>query len=174
MVIGYVIILYGSVIVISINIKPLFNFSFQNSNTWLFNCQIGHFNIESMEMNSLNAVIYITCKSWLTDSFESSIIWNSAWLMIISEQIVEVNNCSGVDQPLMPVGRFGKCLMLWFELIDNWFIIPRECQKITMFVFIKSLICADSIVEFWNGSVLGRWFCGDYFSGREESWLNGN
>ena len=35
-------------------------------------------NIESMEMNSLNAVVYITCKSWLADSFESSIIWNSA------------------------------------------------------------------------------------------------
>lgn len=103
MVVRYVIVFYGSVVVISVQVKSLSYFSFQNSNRWLLYGQVCHFDIETMEMNSLEAVANITGKSWLTDSFKTLIIWNCAGLMIISEQIVKVNDGSGVDHPFMPV-----------------------------------------------------------------------
>jgi len=171
MVAGYIVIFYRSIVVISIKIKSLSHFSFQDSNGWLLYSQVGHFDIETMEMNSLKAITHITCKSWLTNSFKPLIIWNGAALMIVSEQIVKVNNSSRVDHPFVPIWRFRKSFMLCFELFNDWLIIPRESQKITMFIFIKSLISSYSFVEFWNGSIL-LWSISSCYFARKESWLD--
>ena len=171
MVVWHIVVFYGSVIVISVYVKSLFNFSFQDSNGWLLYSQVGHFDIESMEMNSLKAITNIACKSWFADSFKSLVIWNGAGLMVVSEKIVEVNDGSRVDHPFVPIWRIGESFMLTLELINDWFIIPWESQKITMFIFIKSLIGSYSIIEFWNGSIL-LWRFGSCYLAGEESWLN--
>ena len=40
----------------SIELKSLIYLSFQNSNGWLLYCQVGHFDIKSVEMNPLEAL----------------------------------------------------------------------------------------------------------------------
>ena len=108
----YAVILHRVSIKRSVNVQSLVNFSFHYSNWWLFNSEIGHFYIETMEMNSIKRVSNVTCKFWLTDFIKASLIWNSTSLVEFSEKSIEINNRSSVGHKLMPVWAWWHNLII--------------------------------------------------------------
>ena len=56
-----------------------------------------------MKVNSLKTLAYIVGKSWLADSLQVQIVWNSTCLMEFSEKIVKVNDGSSVVDEGIPV-----------------------------------------------------------------------
>ena len=108
----------------SVDAESLVDFSLNDLDRWLFNRQVGHFNIETMEMNSINTLSNITGKLWFTDFFKARDIWDSASLMEFSEKCVEIDNRSGIDHKLVPVRTLAHGFTL--EIIDDLFEVPRE------------------------------------------------
>ena len=72
------------------------NFSFENFGTRLLHSEVGHLNIQSMEVNSLQTLSDVTCKVWFTNPLDPSLVRNGAGLMELSEQIIEVDDGSCV------------------------------------------------------------------------------
>lgn len=173
MVISHIVVFYRSIVVISVHIKSLLDLRFQNSNRWLFNSQVSHFHIEPTEMNLFEWITDIACKSWLTNPLKPLVIWNSTWLVVVSEQIIEVYNSSWVDHPLVPIRWFWKGLMLCFKLLNDWVEIPWESQKIGVLVLVEGAISSYSLIKFRDGSVL-LWGFGSCNLTWVESWLGWN
>tara|TARA_B110000305_G_C19256950_1_gene547559 strand:+ start:535 stop:843 length:309 start_codon:yes stop_codon:yes gene_type:complete len=99
-------------------------FSLNDLDRWLINRQVGHFNVETVEMNSINALSNITGKFWFADFFKALDIWDSASLMEFSEKVVEINDRSGIDHKLVPVRTLAHGFAL--EILDDLLEVPWE------------------------------------------------
>ena len=127
-----VIVTLGRGISLSINNKSLLNLSLEHSDRWLFNSKVCHFDIKAMEMDSLDAFTYVVSKLWLTDSLNTDVIWDSARLVELSEEVVEVNDSSRVGHESVPVGGGAHRFVTTFKIVDNLFKVPWEGKHITM------------------------------------------
>ena len=66
--------------------------------------------------------------------------------MELSEECVEVNDSSGVDHELVPVGTIGHHLVLGLELRDYLLEIPGEGKNVTMLLLAEYNIGSNSLV----------------------------
>lgn len=137
----------------SVNFKSLGDLSFQNSNRWLLNCQVSHFNVKTVEMNSFKGVSNIAGKLWLTNFIETSLIWDGTSLMEFSEQVVEIDNRSCVGHKLMPVWVLWHNFIISFEFRDNLLEIPWECEYISVLLLTESNISSNINVVLLNASL---------------------
>jgi len=63
----------------------------QHFNRRLLNCQVCHFNIKSMIVNSLDALTYVVCKARFANFLQAFIIRNGTSLVEFPEKIVEID-----------------------------------------------------------------------------------
>ena len=108
----------------SVDVETLVNFSLDNSDRWLLNCQVSHLDVQTVEVNSINTLSNITGKLWFAHFVEALDIWDGASLMELSEEVVEVNDGSSVDHPLMPVGTLAHGFTL--EILNDLLEVPWE------------------------------------------------
>jgi len=66
--------------------------------------------------------------------------------MELSEKCVKVNNGSGVDHELVPVGTIGHHLEFALELRDDLLEIPWEGKYITVLLLTEDNIGSNSLV----------------------------
>ena len=150
----------------SVNVQSLVNFSFHNSNRWLFNRKVCHFNVKTMEMNSFQRIADITCKFWLADLIKTGLVWNGAGLMEFSEKSIEINNRPSVGHKLMPVWALSHNLVISLEFCNDFFKIPRESKDITMLLLTESNVSSDIGIVLFNACLL-FWF---FLCGSNSSW----
>jgi hypothetical protein len=96
---------------------------------WLLNCKVSHFNIETMEVNTTDAFLYIVSQFPLADGVEHDIVRQSTSLVELSEELVYFKS-SVVEYKLLPECGDWACSTLLFA--DDLLEIPGEAENISV------------------------------------------
>lgn len=118
----------------SLNAEALADLGLENSDGWLLDGEVGHLNIETMEVDSLETVGSIASQLTLAHLIEPSVVWDSAGLMELSEEVIEGNDGSSVGHELVPVGGLAHNFVISFELIDDLLEVPGEGEDVSVLV----------------------------------------
>ena len=127
---------------IAFDVQTVVNLYFQNFNARLFYSQVCHFNVETVEVNTLYALVYGLCKSSLTNFANSYRVWHRTKLMEFSEEVVKVYYSSWVLNESRPVWPARKSSVLTLEFVDDLREIPWESKYISMLLLIE--LCIDT------------------------------
>ena len=131
--------------------------STQDLDGWLLDGQVGHFDIEAVVMDSLDALSDVLGQFGLADLLKAAVVWDGTSLMELTEEVIEVNNSPGVLDEGVPVAaNLPMSLELLYYLIE----IPWECQDIHMLLLVEFLISSDSLVQLSYRCSLCLVFCG--------------
>ena len=152
-----VVLLDGRSVLRAVDTEVLVDLGAQDLDGWLLDGQVGHFNIEAVVMDSLDALSDILGQSGLADLLKASVVWDGTGLMELTEEVIEVNNSPGVLDEGVPVAaNLSRSVELLYYLIE----IPWECQDIHMLLLVEFLISSDSLVQLSYGCSLCLIFCG--------------
>lgn len=75
----------------------------QNLYGWLLHGQVGHLNVETVEVNALQTLANVVSQSWLANTLQVQVIWNSTRLMELSEKAVEIAYSTRVVDECVPI-----------------------------------------------------------------------
>jgi hypothetical protein len=87
-----------------------------------------------MELDALDAFLDVGSKLSLEDAVQVVVVRQSAVLMELSEQLIELKS-GVVEDPLVPVAVGGKTSVLLLEAIDDLLEVPGEGKHVGMFLF---------------------------------------
>ena len=75
---------------------------FKDLHAWLFDGQVGHLHIETMEVDALETLIDSRCEPSLANLLNADLVIQSAELMELTEKRVELVERAGVASPSAP------------------------------------------------------------------------
>lgn len=106
---------------------------FEKLDLGLFNSKVSHFNIETMEVDALDALTHILVQSALENFIKLLIVGEGTSLVELKIQRVELRDSVGVNKatPERRACNWANGLILGEDLLE----IPRECEDISMFLF---------------------------------------
>jgi len=122
------------------------NFGLENSDGGLFNCQIGKLDVQTMEMDTLNALSSYVGELGLANSVETILIWDCTRLMEVSKQVVKVNNSSRVDHEFVPKSRSRHWSVAAFVLANHLLEVPGERQHIRVLVLVEQKVGTHDVL----------------------------
>ena len=117
---------------------------FKDFEVWLGG-QVCHLNIKSMEMDTLQWLIYCLSKSWFTYKFNALLIETSTWLIELSKKVREFPKAFWV----LSIGT-PEATIDWFVgsfiLVDDFIEVPWEGEHIGMLLGAKLSINSQSFI----------------------------
>lgn len=127
------------------------NLNFKYLDAWLFDSEVGHFNVEAVEVNAIETLVDGVGKTTLARSLDSFLIVKRAALVENSEQIVELDDCAGVLHKQRPVA----CQTVLFKFINNLWEVPREGEHVGMLLLRELSVDPDASVDRLNAFTSG-------------------
>ena len=135
------------------------DFCFKHLDRWLLYGQVCKFDVQAVEVDSLDAFTSNVRKFLLADSVEAILIWNGTCLVEVSKEIVEVNDCSRVDHKLVPEGGSGHWSVCTFVLSYYLLEVPRERQHVGVLVLVEQQVRTHDALVLFDRS-LASWLGG--------------
>ena len=68
------------------------DFNLQDLDVWLLNCEVGHLDGQSMEVDSIETFVHCLSKPWLAVNVDALLVVHGACLVELSEQAVEFDD----------------------------------------------------------------------------------
>lgn len=124
---------------------------FEDLDGRLLDGQVGHLDVEPMEVNALNRLVYSLSQLSFTDEWHSVGVRHSARLVEFSEETVEIVGGVVLHEP-GPVSVDGP---LGFVGVNDLRIVPREGEHICVLLFGELLVGTDPGPFFLDGANLG-------------------
>lgn len=75
----------------------------QNFYAWLLDGQIGHFDVETVEVDAVKTLVDCVRKFTFARSFDALLVVQCTALVEDTEEVVELNNGTGVNYEVFPV-----------------------------------------------------------------------
>lgn len=120
------------------------HFGFEHSDLGLSDSEIGHLDVESVEVDSLDTLLHIFRQLALADSLESHEVGDGAELVELSEQNVDFIQSIRVIQETIPVGSVWKHSAIIFEVSNDFREVPGEGEDIGVLLLTEDHI--DSLL----------------------------
>lgn len=109
----------------AVQIDTIVQFDLEELHIRLFNSEVGHLNVKSMEVNSSNRFLKVLGEFTLTELIHISVIRKSAGLMEFSEEGVEIIS-SVIEDESVPVAASSNRAVVVLKLINDLLEVPRE------------------------------------------------
>jgi len=116
------------------------NLNFKNLKARLFNCQVCHFHVQAVEVDSIKALIDCLSESSFADVLYTLRTMLGAHLVELSEQIVELTDRTRVTNKFNPIVAFSHRPVPALEFVNNFIEVPWESQDIGMLLLRKLYI----------------------------------
>jgi len=111
---------------ISLEVKAMVDFNLKNLNAGLFNSQVSHLNIKTMEMDALNTLVDSVSETTLANFFNTLEVGESTKLMEFSEQVVKVNHSTRIVSKSVPEAAHRARSVQILIVTNNFRIVPWE------------------------------------------------
>ena len=96
------------------------------------NSKVYHFEAESVELHSLNALVDVVGKPGLAYFVEANIVTESDVLVELTVEVVDIAQVGRVVDELGPVVGLGEGSVLTLVLVDDLREVPGEGQHVGM------------------------------------------
>ena len=124
--------------------KILVDGDIHNFDGWLLNCEISHFDVEAVILDTINALTYVVSKARLAEVLKAGMVWDGASLMELSEQVVEFYNGTSIVDESVPIATDSAPGV---KLLNNFFEVPWESQDVRMLLLIELLVSANPLIK---------------------------
>lgn len=111
-------------------------FNLQHLDAWLGHSQVGHLDVEAMEVDSVETFVDSLAQLALTDLFDAFLVVKGTELVEFSEKSVEFSEGARVASVSRPEPA-TQGPMLSLELFDDFVEVPRESQDVGVFLLRK-------------------------------------
>ena len=96
-------------------------------------------------MDSVEAFSHVAGKLWLAYIIKALLVMDGAGLVELSEKDIEVNDRSGVNHEIVPVGALAHDLVFCLELLDDLWEVPWESKNISVLLLAEDEIGSHSL-----------------------------
>jgi len=118
---------------------------FEHLDVRLLNCQVGHFNVQAMEVDTVETLVDSSCQVALAQLVDAFGVMQSAHLVELTEKLVKLSHGSRVlDEGRPEATRQGTVPSL--ELVDDFVEVPWESQHVSMLLLRELSVDAKSSV----------------------------
>lgn len=121
------------------------NFDFEHLDVRLLHSQVRHFDIQSMEVDTVETLVYSCSQVTLAQLVDAFSVVQSAHLVELTEKLVELSHGTRVlDEGRPEAARLGTVPSL--ELVDDFVEVPWEGEHVSMLLLRELSVDAKSCV----------------------------
>jgi hypothetical protein len=131
----------------------------EDLNAGLLHSQVGHLNVEAVEVDTFNALVDSASKAGLTDFLNADIVRDGAVLMELAEKNVEINNRARVLHVPGPPGVVSHGAVSCLERVDDLREVPGEGEHVGVLLLVKLLVNAETSPLGFGGLDLALLVC---------------